>query len=309
MATAEGAVALARRGEESGFNFAGVSDHIVIPRDIASRYPYNENGEFAIAGELTGECLEQLTLITFLAAGTSRLRLLTSVMVLPHRNPVHTAKALATIDVLSGGRLIVGCGVGWMREEFEALGTPPFERRGAVGNEYLAAFKELWTSDSPEFDGEFVSFSNIQSLPQPVQKPHPPIWIGGESPPALRRAGELGDAWYPIGNNPRYPMRTIDELTAGFERVRQNAAGSGRGKDEVGLSYSAGWYRDDRKEELPDGSRRLLTGNPDDVSGDIRKLQDAGVGHLMLGMQSDTLEGSVKRMERFASEVKPLVDR
>lgn len=306
MSTAETAVALARRGEELGFNFAGVSDHIVIPKDIASRYPYSESGEFSGGG--AGGWMEQLTFVSFLAAATARLRLLTSVMVLPHRNPVHTAKALATIDVLSGGRLIVGCGVGWMREEFEALGAPPFERRGAVGNEYLAAFKELWTSDSPEFHGEFVSFSNIQALPQPVQKPHPPIWIGGESPPALRRAGEFGDAWYPIGNNPRYPMRTIDQLKAGFERVRQNAASSGRGGDEIGLSFSVGWYRDDGAEVLPDGSRRLLTGNPGQVAGDIRQLQEAGVGHLMLGMQSDTLEGTVRRMERFASEVKPLAD-
>lgn len=304
MATAESALALARRGEDLGFNFAGVSDHIVIPQDIESRYPYSESGAFTGGGG--GECLEQLTLITFLAAGTSRLRLLTSVMVLPHRNPVHTAKALATIDVLSGGRLIVGCGVGWMREEFEALGPPPFERRGAVGNEYLAAFKELWTSDTLEFDGEFVSFSNIQALPRPVQKPHPPVWIGGESPPALRRAGELGDAWYPIGNNPRYPMRTIEQLKAGFEQVRQEATSSGRGDGEVGLSYSAGWYRDDH-EDLTDGNRRLLTGNPEQVSGDIGKLQAAGVGHLMLGMQADTLEGTIRRMERFASEVRPLL--
>ena len=121
MATPQDMAVLARRGEEMGFDIINVSDHIVIPRGIASRYPYSLSGGF----NATGEYLEQLTTLSFLAAHTSRVRLLSSVMVLPHRNPVLAAKALATIDVLSQGRLTVGCGVGWMREEFEAIGAPP----------------------------------------------------------------------------------------------------------------------------------------------------------------------------------------
>ena len=159
LANPESIVALARKGEELGFGFISVSDHIVIPRDINSRYPYSESGEFV--GGADGECLEQLTLLTYLAANTETVRLLTSVMVLPHRPPVLTAKILATIDVLSGGRLIVGCGVGWMREEFEALGAPPFDERGAVGSDYIRAFKELWTSDNPSFESSYASFSDI----------------------------------------------------------------------------------------------------------------------------------------------------
>jgi alkanesulfonate monooxygenase SsuD/methylene tetrahydromethanopterin reductase-like flavin-dependent oxidoreductase (luciferase family) len=123
-------------------------------------------------------------------------------MVVPHRPPVLTAKILATIDVLSKGRLIVGCGVGWMREEFEAIGAPPYDKRGAVSDEYIRAFKELWTSDNPTFSGKYCSFANVAFAPKPLQKPHPPIWVGGESPVALRRAGRLADAWYPIGSNP-----------------------------------------------------------------------------------------------------------
>ena len=307
LATPANILALARKGEETGFGFAAVSDHIVIPRDIASRYPYSEDGAFA--GRASGEYLEQLSLIAFLAAGTPRLRLLTSIMVLPHRNPLHAAKALATIDVLSGGRLIVGCGAGWLREEFEALGAPPFDQRGAVSNEYIRAFKELWTSDNPQFAGEFVAFSNIRALPQPVQKPHPPIWIGGESPAALRRAGELSDAWYPIGNNPRYPMKTIDQLRAGFERVKRYASESGRSGKLPGLSYSAGWYSDTAAEKLPDGTRRILTGTPAQIGDDIEQLQQLGAGHLLLGMQSDTLEGTFERMQRFASHVRPHVGK
>ena len=197
--------ALAAGGEDLGFTYIGVADHIVVARRIDSTYPYSETGSFT--GWESGECLEQLTLLGYLAAHTTAIRLLSSVMVVPHRNPVHTAKILSTIDNLSGGRLTVGCGVGWMREEFEAIGTPPFDNRGSVSDEYIRVFKELWTSDAPTFEGKYASFSDIVFSPQPVQKPHPPIWIGGESPAALRRAARLGDAWYPIGSNPTYPCR------------------------------------------------------------------------------------------------------
>ena len=118
-----------------------VPDHVVIPRDIASRYPYSEDGAFA--GADPGECLEQLTVATFLAANTAKIRVLTSIMVLPHRHPVLAAKTLASIDVLSGGRLIVGVGAGWMKEELEAPGAPPFEHRGTVSAEYIESFKEI----------------------------------------------------------------------------------------------------------------------------------------------------------------------
>ena len=179
MATPEGVAALAKKGEELGFAIISVSDHVIIPKAIASTYPYNESGTFM--GSPSGECMEQLTLLTFLAGITSSARLLTSVMVVPHRPPVLTAKMLATIDVLSKGRLIVGCGVGWMREEFEAIGTPPYDKRGAVSDEYIRAFKELWTNDNPTFNGKYCSFANIAFAPKPVQKPHPPIWVGGRA--------------------------------------------------------------------------------------------------------------------------------
>ena len=303
-ATPDELVAMAQHAEALGFGYMSVSDHIVIPRSIDSRYPYSESGAFG-GGE---ECLEQLTLIAFLAAATSRIRLLTSVMVLPHRNPVHTAKILATIDVLSGGRLIVGCGVGWMREEFEALGAPPYEHRGSVGNEYLRAFKELWTSDDPVFDGEYCSFSDIGFEPKPVQKPHPPLWIGGESPPALRRAGTLGDAWYPIGNNPVFPVGSMDQLKASIDIVRRHCEEAGRDAAEMDFAYSAGWYDDRQAEKLPDGSRRAFTGEPEQVAKDIRDFNQAGVQHFSLGLQGADQNETGERMERFAERVKPLIE-
>ncbi len=303
LASLDNMVTLAQKGEELGFDILTVSDHIVVPNAIGSIYPYNETGEFT--SSQSGEYMEQLTTISFLAGVTSTIKLLTSVMVLPHRSPVLTAKILATIDVLSRGRLIVGCGVGWMKEEFEAIGAPPYEERGAVGNEYLRVFKELWTSDAPSFDGDYASFSDIAFAPKPVQQPHPPLWIGGESPPALRRAGQLGDAWYPICSNPRFPVGTLEQFAEYQARVRVHAERAGRDPAELDFAYSVNWY-DDTQAHIVDGERRILTGTPSQIAADVAALEDLGVAHLMLNFQADTLDATVDLLSRFAEEVRPL---
>ncbi len=305
LASGENLAAICRSGEELGFSYVSVSDHIVIPRQIRSRYPYSESGEFGGGG--TGECLEQLTVLSFLAGQTSSLRLLTSVMVLPHRSPVHVAKVLSSIDVLSGGRLTLGCGVGWMREEFEAIGAPPFDERGSVGSEYIRAFKELWTSDAPEFAGEYCSFSNITFSPKPAQKPHPPIWVGGESAPALRRAALLGDAWYPIGNNPRFPLQTPAQFADAVERLHRYAEEVNRDPATIDLAFSAGWYDEHTERPGPEGGRLSFTGSPEQISADIRAFGDVGVEHLILNLQGPSLQETQERMRHFAVEVVPLV--
>ena len=303
LASLENIVALAQKGEELGFDIITVSDHIVVPNDIDSIYPYNETGEFT--SSQSGEYMEQLTTIAYLAGVTSKIKLLTSVMVLPHRSPVLTAKMLATIDVLSQGRLIVGCGVGWMEEEFEAIGAPPYAERGAVGNEYLRVFKELWTSDDPSFDGDYASFSNIAFAPKPVQQPHPPLWIGGESPPALRRAGQLGDAWYPICSNPQFPVGTLEQFADYQARVRGHAERAGRDPSDLDFAYSVNWY-DDAQEQIVDGERRILTGSATQIAADIDALEELGVNHLMLGFQGSTLEETVNQLARFTDDIRPL---
>jgi probable F420-dependent oxidoreductase len=164
-ASPEALETLVARGEALGFSSVVIADHIVFPVTITSRYPYTVSGAFP--GQ--GDALEQLPLMAFVAAKSRTLRLISSVMILPYRNPVVTAKMLATIDVLSRGRLTVGVGVGWLREEFEALGAPPFDRRGAVSDEYLRIFKTLWTQDPASYRGEFYRFEAIRCLPQPVQ--------------------------------------------------------------------------------------------------------------------------------------------
>ena len=225
-AAREGYIAVAEAAERLGFGFISVNDHVVVPRDIASRYPYSESGEWA--ARTAGECLDQLNTLAFIAARTERLRLLTSVMVVPQRHPVLTAKMLATIDVLSKGRLIVGCGVGWMKEEFEALGAPPFAERGSATDEYLDAMKALWTEDAPKFQGKHVSFDDVIFAPKPVAKPHPPIWIGGESAVALKRTVRVGDGWYPASNNPQHRLDTPARLGAAYAELRRVAEAAGR---------------------------------------------------------------------------------
>jgi probable F420-dependent oxidoreductase len=307
LATPHAIEVLVRRAEELGFAHLAVSDHLVVPRHIASRYPYSESG--AWPGAASGECLEQFTLLAWLAAISGRSRLITAVAVIPYRGAMHTAKIAATIDVLSHGRLVVGAGAGWMKEEFEAVGAPPFEERGRVTDEYLQAFKTLWTEDDPRFEGRHVRFADISFLPKPVQKPHPPIWVGGESPPALRRTVRYGDAWFPIGNNPYHPLDTVARFKAGVETLHQVAEQNNRDPKTIGLAFYAGWFDEAKPAaRLEGGERHILTGSSAEIAEDIAALGGLGVSDLVLNLQRATLEQSLASMQHFAEEIRPLTN-
>ena len=297
---------IARKGEEVGYDAVYAGDHILVPKNIASIYPYSEGGEYP--GGPSGESMELLTLLAFLAGQTSKIRLVASVIIVPYRSPLLAAKALATLDVLSQGRLVIGIGVGWMREEFEALDLPPFEERGAVTDEYIRAFKELWTSDSPHFEGKYVNFDDINFLPKPVQKPHPPIWVGGESRPALRRTAELADGWYPLGSNPTFPMGTPEQLSAGLERLAAYARRFGRDPAEIEVIYRTSQFELNGT-AVSDNGRPSFVGNADQIAADIRRYEEMGVGSMVLDFlrQTEDLDVMLGRMERFAAEVWPKV--
>jgi probable F420-dependent oxidoreductase len=292
---------IAIEGEAMGYNYLTLSDHIVIPTDIHARYPYSGTGEFPEISR--GDWYEQLTAAAFLAAKTSRIRLVTSVMVVPHRPAVLAAKVLATIDLLSNGRLIVGCGVGWMKEEFEALAAPPFAERGAVTDEFLAAFRELWTKQAPRFEGRYVRFAGIVMAPKPVQQPHPPLWIGGESEAALRRVARIGDGWYPIGTNPRYPLDTLSRLRTRIEQVRRRIGDAGRDPSDVGIAYRVARHGGAVQPETDEGERRLFSGAPTDIANDLRAFRELGVTAVDLSFVDRSVDSTIANMKRFWDDV------
>ena len=305
LATPERLGIIARKGEEFGFDTLLTGDHILVPKNISSVYPYTEGGEFPGSG--SGESMEQITLLSYIAGQTSKIRLVTSVLIVPHRNPLIAAKSLATLDLLSGGRLVVGVGVGWMREEFQALGLPPFEERGAVTDEYIRAFKVLWTEDDPHFQGKYISFDDISFLPKPVQKPHPPIWVGGESRPALRRTAELADGWYPLGSNPTFPMGTPEQLKAGMERLAGYAERFGRDPSTIETIYRTHQFELLKQAAGPD--RLPFVGDADQIAGDIRQYQDMGVTSMIWDFlrQTNGLDSMLGLMEDFSTQVWPKV--
>ena len=291
---------MARKGDELGFYCMVAPDHVLQPRTVNSRYPYSITGDILAGGNSgQGEWPEQITTLAYLAGVTDRIRLVTSVMIVPYRNPLLTAKMLATVDVLSKGRLIVGAGVGWMEEEFELLDAPPFAERGAVTDEYLRAFIELWTNDDPEFDGKYVRFSDITFLPKPVQKPHPPIWIGGQSKPAIRRAAQLGDAWHPVGAIPAATLEP-EELAENLVSLRSYAEKAGRDPGKIEVSVKAPYYDANADQG---GPRRRFTGSPDAVGQDIQTYSDVGVTHLIFDFRSPDPNETEDRMSRFSADV------
>jgi len=301
LAVPEALLRIVTEGEAMGFDYATISDHVVIPKDIAARYPYTDSGEFPAGARLDRH--EQLVEVAWLAAKTRTLRLVLSVMVVPHRPAVLAAKQLATIDILSGGRLTVGIGAGWMREEFEALQTDPFEARGAVTDEYLRAFKALWTEDDPRMAGTYVRFSNIDFSPKPVQRPHPPIWVGGESGPALRRTAALGDAWYPIQVNPAFPMDSLPRLEAGIARLRGLVAKAGRAEDAVGVVIRVPAFGDKVPARAGDGERRMWSGSTAEIVQDLRDLKALGVRACDFSFPGATPEEVLGAMKRFVDDV------
>ena len=177
LMTPENLRALATRAEELEFDHLWAADHIVLPTQVSSPYPYSPTSVSPV--DPAASFCEPMSVLCYLAGCTQRIKLGTHVLVLPYRNPVLTAKMVSTLDYLSGGRAILGIGAGWMEEEFKALGLNTFAERGAVTNEYIGILKELWTQDDPQFQGRHYQISGVKFNPKPVQKPHPPIWVGG----------------------------------------------------------------------------------------------------------------------------------
>ncbi|MDP7453097.1 MAG: LLM class F420-dependent oxidoreductase [Arenicellales bacterium] len=294
---ADSLVKIVEQAERLGFDSTVIADHVVFPVQIESSYPYTVGGNFPGGWE----ALEQLSLMAFIAGKTRNLRLVTSVMILPYRNPVVTAKMLATIDVLSNGRVIVGVGVGWLREEFETLGCFEFDRRGTLSDEYLKIFKTLWTQEPASFDGEFYRFDALHFLPKPIQKPHPPIWIGGHSRPALRRVARFADGWHPVGANPAVPLQP-KQFAGSCEELRRLTELEGRRYEDLTICFKAPLYDKDTT-TVSGTDRRPFSGSTSQVVDDIGTYGELGVHELIVDFRSDTLNETLERMAQFHEEI------
>ena len=300
LATPEAIKSLAAKAEASGFVRLGIPDLIVVPKSYASPYPYDASGKLA---GYSGDCMEQLVLMTHVAAVTKKARILSAVMVVPRRPAVFTAKAIATLDVLSGGRIDLGVGAGWLREEFQAVGAPDFDARGRVTDEFLEAFRTLWTTEAPSMAGEFAAFDDLVFDPKPAQHPYPPIWIGGESGAALRRAARYADVWFPSGANPGHPLDTPVRFAAGVARLRAAAEKIGRDPAGIGLALLANWYREGLSRHNDEGNRFLLTGSDEQVVEDAAALRDLGATRLMFSFLRPSLEETFAAIDRFRDNV------
>ena len=220
-------IRVAQKAEELGYHSLWLGDHIVIPEKIEAAYPYSADG--AAGFPRRAPFPDPFVLLGGLALATSRILLGTSVIVIPYRNPLAVAKAVTTVDLLSCGRFQFGVGVGWLKEEFDALGED-FARRARQTREYLHIMKTVWRAEPASFSGEFLKFSDIHNVPLPVQKPHPPIIFGGESLPALKRVADLGDGWQPGTASLKVLSKSVPQLQALMTE---------RGRDYADLSVSA----------------------------------------------------------------------
>ncbi|MDH3681817.1 MAG: LLM class F420-dependent oxidoreductase, partial [Acidimicrobiia bacterium] len=218
FASAEGAAAIARNADDCGIESIWSVEHAVIPDGYQSKYPYSADGK--IPGAADADIPDPLIWLAYAAGITDHVRLATGILIVPQRNPVVLAKECATLDKLSNGRFDLGIGVGWLEEEFTTLGLP-FHDRGPRTDDYIAAMRALWTQDRAAHDGPFASFSGAIQRPQPVQEGGVPIVVGGHSKAAARRAGRLGDGFFPIS-------ATEDELVGLLEEMKATAAEHGR---------------------------------------------------------------------------------
>ena len=300
MAAPEIMANIARLGESLGFDYLTLTDHIALPDTSTPGYPYSTTGEFYTPDP--GHRVEQLTTAAWIAAKTSRIRIVLAVMVVPHRPAVLTAKMLATIDVLSNGRLTIGIGAGWLKTELDAVATTPFAERGAVTDEYLDAMRTIWTNEKPVFHGKYTNIDGLLTDPKPVQKPYPPIWVGGESGPSMRRAARIGDAWYPIGSNNAHLLDTLPRLTAGVARMRDLTRQANRDAAAMGIVYRVKRHGQPAPPGT-DGCRKLFTGTVANTIEDISELRELGVTAIDFDFEGRDADKSAADMKKFHQEV------
>jgi probable F420-dependent oxidoreductase len=274
MGTAEGAVAIAQAAEANGIESLWTVEHTVVPAGYESAYPYSPSGR--MPGPEDSPIPDPLIWLAFVAAATSTIRLGTGILILPQRNPVTLAKEVATLDQLSGGRVELGIGVGWLAEEFEAIGVP-FSERGKRTDDHIAALRALWTQSPATHEGAYSSFRDVYSHPQPAQAKLP-IVVGGHSEAAARRAGRLGDGFFP-------GRGSHEELAALLEVMRASAVEHGRDPDAI---------------EVTTGGNGVLGSTALD---EAKARADLGVSRVIIPPLAFDPEGQRTAFAKYADEV------
>jgi probable F420-dependent oxidoreductase len=298
LATREHILELAELAEASGLESIWVADHVIFPATFTSAYPYSASGAFPI--DMTKEpLLEPIATMGVLVGATQRVKIGTAVLVMPYRHPVLLARMLITLDVLSAGRTLLGAGVGWLAEEFTALGARPFAARGRVTDECIEIVKRLCQGGEVSFHGDYYHFDPVVSHPGSVQRPHPPILIGGTSSAALRRVARLGDGWLSTGLRPERLGERLGVLQTLCEA-------HGRRYADVRLCHKL-FINIGVARKGADGSRDAGTGAAVDIVDDLRRLVDLGYGSCIVRYRGSEAAEQRQQLHRFISDIIPKV--
>ena len=285
--------------ENLGFESVWAADHIILPIEKTDQYPYTEDGSFTRPS--TAPFLETLTMLSFLAACTERVRVGSTVVIVPYRNPVLQAKMFASVDVLSKGRAVCGVGVGWLEKEFQTLDVP-YADRGPMTDEWLTIFKDLWTSEFPEHKGKYYRYDAVQFYPKPIQKPHIPIWVGGHTRRAIRRVVKYGDAWHPTRQTPEW-------MESQLPYMREFANEFGRDPKDITLSLKRTLHFTDTGAE--EGSQVRSTGSmigtTREVIDDIKRCQEIGITQLTYDFRTPDVHDCIRTMQHVAEKVVPVI--
>jgi probable F420-dependent oxidoreductase len=297
-ATPETMIRFAVTADRLGFSSLGVSDHIVLVRQQTVDYPYSADGKLDFDAWTPWN--DTLGLIGFVAGKTERIRIGPSVLILPYRNPLVTAKWFATVDSLSGGRLFLGAGTGWWREEFEALGLGShFAERGPRTDETLRICDNLWREETAAFQGRFFNYENVIASPKPVQAGGIPIWIGGNTRRALRRVAELGQVWHPVILT---PPAELNPMQLGERRKVLESLYEERGRDPATVRITPKTHL-----HFTDDRDRLMSGTPGQIVEDLLTYQEQGVGEFIFYAPGTDGQEKLDNLQRIAEEIMPHV--
>ncbi len=297
LATPENIIPLAELADSAGFDSVWLADHVVFPVDIQSRYPYNPTGQFPVPG--SEPLLEPIATMGVLAGATKHVKIGTAVLVMPYRNPVVLAKMLTTYDVFTGGRIILGAGVGWLEVEFAALDARAFSARGPVTDEYIDLFKRLCEGGEVSFDGQHYQLDAVRAYPPSVQRPSIPVVIGGTSNAALKRVAARGDGWLSVA----LTMERIPERLAVLSRAM---AAEDRRLDELMLLHKL-FINIGNERESVYGGREPGTGSLSQIIDDVKAVAELGFGHIIIRYLGVDAAEQTTQLKRFVDEVMPRV--